>query len=211
MEDKIFFNNSENADADKNKKKFDFNFDFNEYKSVLYTALFYLFGLFVGAYFYKITQFDSLNNMLAQKSNDFLSLFIENFCLYFSIFVLVVFLGFCLIGFPIINIIPTVIGIFMGIKISYFLITYEAKGIGYCLIMIVPFVALFVTVIAFTIEISTNLSKKIMSLTKENDSDNVQLDIKKQVKKYLIYSLVILAVSALNAIMTCLLNSVVTI
>lgn len=211
MEDKKFLEISHSTDADKNKKKFDFNFDFNEYKSVLYTALFYSFGLFVGAYFYKITQFDSLNNMLAPKSNDFLSLFIENYCLYFSIFVLVVFLGFCLIGFPIINIIPTVIGIFTGIKISYFLICYAAKGAGYCLIMIVPFASLFLTVIAFTIEISTELSKNLMLLTKQDSIDKCNINIKKQVKKYLIFSLVILAVSALNSLMTCLLYSVVTI
>lgn len=209
MDDKLLLNISEDKESE--KKKLNFSFDFNDYKSVLYTALFYSFGLFVGAYFYKITQFESLNNMLAPKNDDFLNLFIENFCLYFSIFVLVVFLGFCLIGFPIINIIPTVIGIFTGIKISYFLICYAAKGVGYCLIMIAPFAALFLTVIAFTIEISTELSKNLMLLTKQDDVEKGDIDIKKQVKKYLIFSLVILAVSAINSIMTCLLYSVVTI
>lgn len=197
-------------DEQKDKKKI-FDFSFESYKSVLYTALFYSFGLFLGSYFYKITQFESLNKLLAPSTNDFISLFLENFCLYFSIFVFVVFLGFCLIGYPVINIIPTVIGVFTGIKIAYFLISYATKGVGYCLIMIVPFSALFLTVIAFTIEISTELSKNLLILTRQDGNEEIDIDIKKHVKKYLIFSLLILAVSAVNSAMTCLLYSVVTI
>lgn len=209
MEEEFLLDISENKE--KNNKNFHFNFDFNEYKSLFYTAIFYAFGLFLGAYFYKITQLESINKLLAPNNNDFVSLFLENFCLYFSIFVLIVFLGFCLIGYPIINIIPTVIGIFTGIKIAYFLITYAAKGVGYSIIMIVPFSALFLTVIAFTIEISTDLSKKLLIITRRNDEEQVNIDIKKHVKKYLIFSLLILVVSAINSAMTCLLYSVVTI
>lgn len=193
------------------ERKIKFEFEFSDFKSVLYTGLFYLFGLFLGSYFYKITQFENIDKLLAPSSNDFLELFIANFCVYFSIFVLVVFLGFCLIGFPVVNAVPMTVGIFTGIKLAYYFVNYGVKGVGYSLIMIVPFSALFVTVIALTIEISTNLSQNIMDCTKNADSSENNIDIKDYTKKYLIYAVLILAVSAVNSVMTCLLYSVVTI
>lgn len=193
------------------ERKIQFDFEFSDFKSVLYTALFYVFGLFLGSYFYKITQFESIDRLLEPSSNDFAELFLANFCVYFSIFVLVVFLGFCLIGFPVVNAVPMAVGIFTGIKLAYYFINFSTKGVGYSLIMIVPFSALFVTVIALTIEISTNLSKNILNCTKNTDSSESRVNIKEYTKKYLIYAVLILAVSAINSVMTCLLYSVVTI
>ncbi len=198
---------SEELIPDKKKK---ISLSFTEYKSFIYTVLFYSFGLFIGSYFYKITQFESLNNLLEAKSIDFLSLFFSSFCIYFSLFLLVMFLGFCMIGYPIINIIPTVIGISSGLRICYYLINYNLKGFGYSLIMIIPFSALLLTVIAYSIELSTRLSKNIYSLAKK-DSTYDSIDIKKYIKKYLFYSLLILITAALNSAITCLLYSVVTI
>lgn len=210
MDEELFID-LENENNSNKGKKINLSFDFNEYKSFLYTAIFYAFGLFTGSYFYKITQFESINNMLAPGSNNFFNLFVENFCLYFSIFLVVVFLGFCLIGYPVINIIPTIIGIASGIKISYFMICYGTKGIGYALIMLVPFYALFLTVIAFTIEISTKLSSNLLKMAQSKNNDESRINIKKQIRKYLICAVFIIIVSAVNSGITCLLYSVVTI
>lgn len=187
-----------------------FSFDLNEYKSIIYTAIFYTFGLFVGAYFYKVSPTDTLNALLKPEESTLLSMFISNFCIYFSLYVLVVFLGFCLIGYPIINIIPTLIGIATGLESAFLYVNYSVKGIGYSLVMIIPYAALFLTVIAFTIKLSTSLSKQLISITKKNDECN-ELDLKPYVKKYLILAICIVATSFAEASLTCLLFTVVTI
>lgn len=195
-----------NEEAGEGRK---FNFDFYEYKSIIYTSLFYLFGLFLGSYLYKITQFNSINELIKPRQYSILNLFISNFCIYFSLFLLVMFLGFCLIGYPIMNIIPTVIGFGIGVKCAYFFINYQTKGIGYSLIMLIPFAAMFVTVIAYTIQVSSELSKSLIKLTKKENTDDLQ--IKSSVKKYLISALFIAITSLLKACLTNLLFAVVTI
>ncbi len=192
-----------------NKDKVDKKFNFNEYKSIIYTALFYILGLFLGSYFYKIASFESLNELIKPQEHSILNLFISNFCIYFTIFVLVMFLGFCLIGYPIMNIIPTVIGIATGVKCAYFFINYQIKGIGYSLIMLIPFAAMFITIIAYTIQISSNLSKKLIKLTKKENTDD--FNVKPSVKKYLILALFIVITSLTEACLTNLLFTVVTI
>ncbi|MDE6470505.1 MAG: hypothetical protein K2L19_05745 [Eubacterium sp.] len=210
MEDELTALEKLNKDDNNGEEGKVFNFDFYEYKSVIYTALFYAFGLFIGSYFYKISATETLNELLRPQEHSLANLFISNFCIYFSLYVLVVFLGFCLIGYPIINIIPTVIGLVTGLRASYLFINYSVKGIGYSLIMLIPFAALFLTVIAFTINESTSLSKELISITKNTNEHN-ELNLKPYVKKYLILALCILITSFVNACLTSLLFTVVTI
>lgn len=209
-----FFKNdsfNENTDNDSTEKeKMEFSQFFEEYKSVIYTALFYSLGLFIGAYFYKISPTETLDSLLKPESHSLLSLFFSNFCIYFTLYVLVVFLGFCLIGYPIINIIPTVIGIVTGIRSSFLYINYSVKGIGYSLVMLIPYVALFLTIIAFTIKLSTSLSKQLISITKNTD-EHSELNLKPYIKKYLILALCIAVTALIDASLTSLLFTVVTI
>lgn len=195
---------------DEKKEKKSFSFDFQEYKSVIYTAVFYAFGLFVGSYFYRIASTDTLNELLKPQQQSILSLFASDFCVYFSLYLIVVFLGFCLIGYPVVNIIPTVIGIVIGIKTAYLFINYSLKGIGYSVVMLVPYAALFLTVITFTIQISSNLSKELMSITKKSE-ENTQLNLKPYIKKYFILALCIAVTALIDAGLTNLLFTVVTI
>lgn len=201
------------ADSD-NKELISLNadkatFSFTDNKFTFYTGLFYSLGLFIGSYFYKIAQSDRLNSLVALKDGTFLGLFLSAFCLYFSIFLVTVFLGFCLIGKPIIFIIPTVIGIAAGIRLGYYFINYSAKGIGYALIMIVPYTALFILVISYTIDNSSRLSSRIAALTKGEENGGFELS--PYLKKYLIYSLLIIGVTLLDSGLTKLLFAVVTI
>lgn len=207
-EELLIFENDTPDDEKKEKKSF--SFDFQEYKSVIYTAVFYAFGLFVGSYFYKIASTDTLNELLKPQQQSILSLFASDFCVYFSLYLIVVFLGFCLIGYPVVNIIPTVIGIVIGIKTAYLFINYSLKGIGYSVVMLVPYAALFLTVITFTIQISSNLSKELMSITKKSE-ENTQLNLKPYIKKYFILALCIGVTALIDAGLTNLLFTVVTI
>lgn len=206
----IFENDIKKEKKEKKKKKNKPSFDFNENKSIIYTALFYSFGLFIGAYFYKISSSETLNSLLKPEKENILNLFISNFCIYFSLFVLVVFLGFCLIGYPIINIIPTVIGIVTGIKSSYLYLNYSVKGIGYSLVMLVPYTALLLTVLSFTIKLSSELSKQLISITKNTD-EHKEFNIKPYIKKYLLLALCITVTALIDASLTALLFTVVTI
>jgi hypothetical protein len=123
--------------------------------------------------------------------------------------VVVVFLGFCLIGYPILNIIPAVIGIVTGIKMSYWFINYSAKGIGYSLIMIVPYVALFLTVLAFAIKLSYELSKELLNISK--GENNAKIILKPYMKKYLKLALCVVITALIDSSLTSLLITVVTI
>lgn len=215
MEDEelAFFENEDffdNDDKNSDNEKKDISELFKEYKSIIYTALFYAFGLFIGSYFYKMASTELLDSLLKPENQSLINLFISNFCIYFSLFLLVVFLGFCLIGYPIINIIPTVIGLVTGIRAAFFFINYSVKGVGYALVMLVPYVALFLTVIAFTINLSTSLSKELISLTKNSD-EHMELSLKPYIKKYLLFALCIAVTALIDAGLTNLLFTIVTI
>ena len=194
-----------NNDKKEDKPKF----SFKENKFIFYSSLFYSFGLFIGAYFYKLVQNDKLNNLVAIHDDEFISLLLSNFCLYFSVFLITAFLGFCMIGKPIEYIVPIIIGIGVGCRISYYFVNFNSKGVGYCLIMILPYIALFMTVISYTINTSSRLSTQLFLLTKGEGNNDFELF--PYIKKYLIYFALIIAVTALDSILTKLLFSVVTI
>jgi hypothetical protein len=205
IEDIEFFD----TDDTKKKEKINFKEKFKENKTIVYTIIYYSLGLFIGAYFYKLSSSETIDNLLKPTENSLLSLFISDFCIYFSIYVVVVFLGFCLIGYPILNIIPAVIGIVTGIKMSYWFINYSAKGIGYSLIMIVPYVALFLTVLAFAIKLSYELSKELLNISK--GENNAKIILKPYMKKYLKLALCVVITALIDSSLTSLLITVVTI
>lgn len=190
-------------------QKINIEFNFEKDKHLIYSAVFYLCGLLIGSSLYKAVTSDVLDNILKPKDATFINLFLSNICLYMSLFLVVVFLGLCLIGYPIMNIIPAFLGIEYGLKISYYLVNYSTKGVGYSVLMIVPISAAFVTVLSYTLCISAEVSKKLMEITKEGSSTN--FDIKPYLKKYAILGAVIIAVSFAGAGITVLLYSVVTI
>lgn len=191
-----------------------FSFNFTENKSYIYTAVFYLCGLIIGSVLYKNSSSETLNSLITSKNGEFLQLFINNFCLYFSIFLVTVFLGFCLIGFPIINTVPIICGLVIGMKISYYYINHSAKGIGYCLIMIIPTAAILLSVVAFTIKTSSDMSKSLFNLSvKKNDEIESEngFDYRSNIKKYLIFGVVIVLTALFDAGMTCIFSTVITI
>lgn len=191
------------------KKEEKVSIDFNENKFIFYCGLFYAVGLFLGSYFYKLAQSEKLNALVMIKDNSFPNLLFSNFCAYFSLFLITAFLGFCLISTPLINIIPIFIGIAAGGRLSYYYVNYSAKGVGYSLIMIVPYIALLVTAIAFTMKVSVDLSTKMKNLVKGESRQHFELN--PYLKKYLLLAAAIIAVALIDSGLTKLLFSVVTI
>ena len=185
------------------------NFNFSDNKSTAYAMLFYSFGLFIGAFFYKIAQSDSLNKLIAIQNDDIKELLIRNFCIYLTIFLLTAFFGFCLIGKPIAYIVPVFVGIGIGCKLGYYFINFNTKGIGYSLIMIVPYIALFMSILSYTISTTSDLSTSLIKLAKGEGSNHIELP--PYYKKYLIYFVMIIAVAVLDSVLTKLLATIVTI
>ena len=205
----------------KNKDKKTFYEIFKEYKTVFYCSLFFAAGLLCGAFLYKKCATDVIDEIMhgsedklvspvQSETNDFLNLFINNLGFYMLVFSLTVLLGICLIGFPVINAVPLVIGIQAGLKIAYYYLNYGFKGFGYSILMIAPFVCSFLTVIVYTISLSSELSKKIYNVT-TGKADDEKIEYKTYMKKYLLYALLTVGVALLNSGITAALGGIVAI
>jgi stage II sporulation protein M len=181
-------------------------------KEYIYPILFYLAGLIIGSIFYSNINLNDVFSALFQlNSENFLSLFINRFSIYISIFALTVLLGMCLIGFPFINLVPLFCGIEIGIKISYYYVTYSVKGIGYSLLMIIPESAIFLAVLVFTIKSSNELSKSIYDATTKKSDMTKEINLKSYLKKFLLYGVIVAGISSINALASYLLGSIINI
>ncbi|MCD7797574.1 MAG: hypothetical protein LUG95_08315 [Clostridiales bacterium] len=102
------------------------------------------------------------------------------------LFLIIIFLGFSLAGYIVMNIIPVFIGFEYGLKIAYYLVNYSGKGTVYSVLMIIPSVAIFVTIIIYTLCISADMSKNLVKITKQEGG--VTFEIKPYLKKYTFFS-----------------------
>jgi len=201
----------EKIEVKKVKKEFDFFEFYKENKVLIYSIIFYAGGLISGAFVYKKCKCDALNALFEISNNSFIQEFINNVSFYFLIFSISVILGLCLIGFPFINLIPFAVGFHTGMKIGCYYILFGFKGFGYSILMIAPFVCLFLTVIMQSISKSYMLSKHIYNLTvKKTDTESV-FDYKLYLKNLLIYSLLIVLIALVNTALTQALSTIITI
>lgn len=185
---------------------------FTEYKTVIYSSVFFAAGLLCGALLYKNCRTDALDEIIKTAAgNDFLNLFINNLGFYFLVFALTVLLGICLVGFPIINAVPLIIGVQAGLEIAYYYLNFGFKGFGYCILMIAPFVSSFLTVIVYTVSLSSELSRKIYDLTIGKKDTAEKIEYKKYMKKYLLYAIMIIIVALVNSGITAALSGIITI
>lgn len=185
---------------------------FTEYKTVIYSSVFFAAGLVCGALLYKNCRTDALDEIIKTAAgNDFLNLFINNLGFYFLVFALTVLLGICLVGFPIINAVPLIIGVQAGLEIAYYYLNFGFKGFGYCILMIAPFVSSFLTVIVYTVSLSSELSRKIYDLTIGKKDTAEKIEYKKYMKKYLLYAIMIVIVALVNSGITAALSGIITI
>ena len=208
---------SENLQINENKKekkepKKSIYEIFSENKTVIYSIIFFAAGLSCGALIYKKCRTEGLDEMIKSAvSNEFLNLFINNLGFYFFVFALTVLLGICLIGFPLINIVPFLIGFQAGLEIAYYYLNYSVKGFGYSLLMIAPFICTFLTVIMYTISLSSDLSRKIYNITLNKDIGCEKINYKSYMKKYALYALLIVVVALINSGVTSALSGIISI
>ncbi len=195
---------------DVGKKKFDFDSFFNNNKSFIYSVIFYIAGLLLGALIYSQLN-DSATELISKAVNpitsDFKKMFFSTVAVYIAVFVFVVIFGVSLFGFRFINCIPLLIGFAVALKISYFYTSYSANGITYCALLVIPQSCVFAETIIYTIKSSSLMSRQIYnSTTKKSDTEDFNLKL--YLKDFVIYIVVIIVISALNSLIT---SSLVTI
>ena len=197
-------------EEEEEKEKKDLFALFSENKTFLYSVIFYVAGLFCGSYVYQKCQNDILNGILAAQKEEFLQLFLNNLSLYMLIFAVSVLLGVCLVGFPLLNIIPLFVGFEAGMKVAYYYINHGIKGLGYSFLMIAPFVCLLLTVLIYSVSMSYEMSRNIYEITvKKSDIDD--FNYKVYLKKYLLYAALIAAVSLINTAVSSVLSGIIAI
>ena len=192
------------------KKKFDFDSFFNNNKSFIYSVIFYVAGLLLGALIYSQLN-DSAAELISKAVNpitsDFKKMFFSTVAVYIAVFVFVVIFGVSLFGFRFVNCIPLLIGFAVALKISYFYTSYSANGITYCALLVIPQSCVFAETIIYTIKSSSLMSRHIYnSTTKKSDTEDFNLKL--YLKDFVIYIVVIIVISALNSLIT---SSLVTI
>ncbi len=183
---------------------------FKQNKSAFYCCLFYAAGLLLGALLLKKTGTDSSAQIILSLSQgDFSRLLVNNLGFYFLVFSLTLFLGICLIGFPIINAVPLIIGFQTGAQVAFYYLEYGIKGFGFSLLMIAPFTAAFLTIIINTASLSSQLSKKIYEITRGKDKGD-GIEYRDYMKKYILYALMTVLAAVINAGITAALRGIIS-
>lgn len=191
-------------------KKFDFkNINIIDNRQYIYPILMYIAGLICGAIIIINVDSSIFNKLFNVKNNDFIQLFINYFCVYFAQFTITVVLGLCLIGFPILYVVPLLTGIEIGIKLSFFYSTYSVKGIIYSLLMITPECAAFITILVLTIVKSNELSRGIYDLISKKSDMTEEIKLKSYLKSFVIYGSIIALISFINATCNYFLSSII--
>lgn len=194
------------------KNKFDISLFIKDNKDTIPALLCYVFGLFFGSIIaIKFSVFNSVVNMFLIHNQPFLTIFTNNLCLFLCLFCITVLLGVCIIGFPIINLVPFIMGIEIALKISYFYTQFSSKGIGYCLLIICPEASAFLTIILYSITNSNMLSKQLFDLSTKNSDTLISNDIKMYLNNYLKYLIAIVIICIINTVAEYLFGQIISI
>lgn len=193
-----------------NKKKLDINDFFECFRENIYSLLFYTFGLAIGAYLYKVSANDAINQSLTVTADSFYVELIANLILYLSVWLLLVLLGFSLIGFSVMNIVPLFAGLYYGLKSACYFSVYSGKGIGYIALAIAPISALFLVLIIYSISYNSKLSKSILSTIKDKEKD-FTLTIKPMLLHIVIQLVLFLLISLINSALSIGIRNIIAI
>ena len=193
-----------------NKKKLDIDDFFDCFRENIYSLLFYTFGLALGAYLYNAAENDSIKQLLTVTADSFYVELISNLILYLSIWLLLVLLGFSLIGFSIMNMIPLFAGLYYGLKSACYFSVYSGKGIGYIALVIAPISALFLVLIIYSISYNSKLSKAILSTIRDREKD-FTISVKPLILQIIIQLVLFLLLSLINSALSIGIRNIIAI
>ena len=196
------------------KKAFDLDEFLEKNKEYIYLSLIYIAGLLAGSLLFKTIQLSKyssyVNDILTVKGDSLLSVVVDRLSVYLIIYVFTILLGLCIIGFPIINLVPFLCGFEVAIKVAFYYNLYSLKGIGYSFLMIVPETAAFMVILFFTISASKELSKNIFDISVQKNSEK-QIVLADYLKSFIKYGAEIIVISFVNSIIIYLFNSIIKI
>ncbi len=193
-----------------NDKKFDFKTFFQNNKESVYSIIFYVFGLILGSYFYAVSKSEAVNTVLTEVTKSFSVAVVANLMLYLSLFLLIVLMGFSLIGFAVMNFIPVIAGIFYGMKCACYFSLYSGKGIGYILLLIAPVSALLISLIVYALSCNSKFSKNIYEAVKNKNRDNT-FSVKSLLIEIIIQLVLFSVLAVINASLSVGLENIITI
>lgn len=184
----------------------------DEMNSNIFSILCYVAGIVLGTILYYKMENETFNKILLNLFNvdltSFSTVFINKLCIYFIVFTIILISGLCIIGFPFINIVPLVIGFIASTKVSFYYGSYGIKGIGYSILLIIPEIAIFSTIILYTICISNKISRSLYNITK-NKNTGTEFTMNSYIKSYLIIALLLTLICLLNSVLVFLFNSII--
>lgn len=196
------------------KESFDFDDFLEKNKEYIFLLLIYVAGLLAGSLLFKsldLSKYSSyVSDFLTVKGDSLLSVAVDRLSVYLIIYVFTILLGLCIIGFPIINLVPLLCGFEVAIKIAFYYNLYSLKGIGYSLLMIAPEAAAFMVILFFTISTSKELSKNIFDISVQKNSKK-QIVLADYLKSFLKYGAEIIVISFVNSLIIYLFNSIIKI
>lgn len=172
-----------------------------ENKEYIFPVLCYIAGLLAASLLYsESTLFSDIMQRYALADNQlFTAVLLRRFAVYLSVYSVTVVMGLCMIGFPFINVIPLSFGFATSVRIAYYYCTSGVKGFGYVLLMIAPEAAAFVTILIYSIRNSTRLSRQIYALTTKKTDVSQAFSFTIHLKKYAVYSFLVILISVINA------------
>ena len=179
----------------------------------LYQLVFYIAGMVLGVWLFRalnLSKYSStIEDFILIKNDSLINIIVDRLSIYVLVYVVTILLGLCLIGFPVINIIPLVCGVELSLKLSFIYSLYSVKGIGYSVLMIIPEATAFLVLLFYTIKDSKDLSRFLFNISKNNLES--EIDLKQYLKKFMLYCIGIISISILNSIMMYLFNSIIKI
>lgn len=181
--------------------------------SIVFTLIF-LIGFVFGIYSFKkislISTFfekalDSFINLRSEES--FLNILIDSFLNDFTYLCLIFFFGASVLGLIFIPFVSLFCGMYYGGLASALYSLYALNGITYNVVFVLPF-ALFLSIVLTNSSCeSLRFSMKLSSLTLSRTmNDSLYFDFKKYCNKYIIYSVLIVIIAFINALIAIYFN-----
>lgn len=174
----------------------------------------YIAGLLVGSFAYKAISTVADNELLSKifviSTSKFLDIFFSRLCIYLGIFLITILISLCVIGYPVIFIIPFLVGFEIAVKLAFFYNMYNYKGFGYSLLIIIPESAIYILVLCYTINTAGELSKNLMNIAKNNKISR-ELPMKNYFQKFLVYGSETIVISLVNSLLIYVFNSLIQI
>ena len=189
--------------ANKIKPKIKFQFD---YRTVLYFTLL-ICGIIIGVFINKKGSnewhifFENLicNYLITKSSNSIFTNFCSIFSAVFIVFLYNYISGLCGVGIPFTSFSPFILGVYYGVILTFYYLSYGFSGIIYCALVNLPLYAITAATLVKCCCESSNISKEIFFYLISGKGEGKPL-LKEYTIKYLVYLIPVSAGALISAL-----------